>query len=114
MKTQEQTSDSKMLSREQIDMDMHTRYLEALRTSVPASLSQKSLEYNKTAIGGFILSIISIFGLGLAGLVGLILGIVALVQIKQTKERGRGLAIAAIAIGFIWSFVVGIGKRLGY
>ncbi|MDO8452214.1 MAG: DUF4190 domain-containing protein [bacterium] len=71
-------------------------------------------EYNKAAIWGLVLSVISIFGVGLAGLIGLILGIVALVQIKHTSERGKGLAIAAIIIGFIWSFVVGIGRQLGY
>ena len=69
-------------------------------------------KYNKLSITGFILSIISIFGIGLAGLVGFVLGIVALTQIKHTKEKGKGLAIAAIIIGFIWSFVTSILKRL--
>ena len=69
-------------------------------------------KYNKTAQIGIVLSVISIFGIGLAGLVGFILGIVALVQIKHTHEKGKGLAIAAIIIGFIWSFVIGILKRL--
>ena len=69
-------------------------------------------KYNKLSIIGFVLSVISIFGIGLAGLVGFILGIVALTQIKHTKERGKGLAIAAIIIGFIWSFVIGILRRL--
>jgi len=40
-------------------------------------------------------------------LVGVILGFVALSQIKRTGEQGRGLAIAAIVIGFI-SLVLGI------
>jgi len=53
-------------------------------------------KYNKPAIIGLVLSIISVFGLGLAGIAGFILGIVALVQIKHTHEKGRGLAIAAI------------------
>lgn len=75
---------------------------------------QGGKEYSKVAIGGLVLSIISIFGLGLAGLIGLILGIVALVQIKHTGEKGKGIAIAAIIIGFIWSFVIGIGRQLGY
>lgn len=72
----------------------------------------KEKNYNKTAITGLILSIISIFGLGLVGLIGFILGIVALTQIKHTKERGKGLAIAAIIIGVIWSFGTGILKQL--
>lgn len=47
--------------------------------------------------------------------VGLILGIIALSQIKKTKERGRGLALTSVIIGFIllaliiivivWSFI---------
>ena len=82
--------------------------------TVEKKFNQKPGEYNRLAIGGLVLSIISIFGLGLAGLIGLILVIVALVQIKHTGEKGKGIAIAAIIIGFIWSFVVGIGKQLGY
>lgn len=73
---------------------------------------EKQSNYNKLSIIGFVLSIISIFGVGLAGLIGFILGIVALTQIKHTHEKGKGLAIAAIIIGFIWGFVVGILKRL--
>lgn len=69
-------------------------------------------KYNKNATIGFVLSIVSIFGIGLAGLIGFILGIVALTQIKHTSEKGKGLAIAAIIIGFIWSFVISIVKRL--
>jgi len=69
-------------------------------------------KYNKKAIWGFILSIISIFGLGLAGLIGFILGIISFNELKYTKEKGKGLAIAAIIIGFIYSFGVNILKRL--
>ena len=69
-------------------------------------------KYNKSAVIGLVLSIISIFGVGLAGIVGFILGIVALTQIKHTHETGKGLAIAAIIVGFIWSFVIGILRRL--
>ncbi len=69
-------------------------------------------KWNKLSITGFIFSIVSIFGLGLAGLIGFILGIVSLTQIKHSKEKGRGLAIAAIIIGFIWSFGNSILKHL--
>lgn len=69
-------------------------------------------KYNKPAVIGLILSIISIFGVGLAGIAGFILGIVALIQIKHTRDKGRGMAIAAIIVGFIWSFVVGILRQL--
>ena len=67
---------------------------------------------NKSAITGFILSFIAIFGVGLAGLIGMILGIVALVQIKHTHQKGKGWAIAAIIIGFIWGLGIGILRRL--
>lgn len=72
----------------------------------------KEIGYNKTSIIGLAFSVVAIFGIGLAGLIGFILGIVGLNQIKHTKEKGKGLAIAAIIIGFIWSFVTGILKRL--
>ena len=57
-------------------------------------------KYNKSAVVGLVLSIISVFGVGLAGIVGFILGIVALTQIKHTHEKGKGVAIAAIIVGF--------------
>jgi len=69
-------------------------------------------KYNKKALWGFILSIISIFGLGLAGLIEFILGIIATNELKYTKEKGKGLAIAAIIVGFIYSFGINILKRL--
>lgn len=69
-------------------------------------------EYNWSAVIGLGLSIISIFGVGLAGIAGFILGINALTQIKRSHEKGRGLAIAAIIVGFIWGFVYSIVRQL--
>ena len=69
-------------------------------------------KYNKSAVIGLVLTIISVFGVGLDGIAGFILGIVALTQIKHTHEKGKGVAIAAIIVGFIWSFVIGIVRRL--
>lgn len=40
-----------------------------------------------------------------ASVVGLVLGYVALSQMKQTGERGHGLALAAVVLG--WVFTVG-------
>lgn len=40
-------------------------------------------------------------------IVGIILGFIALSQIKRTGEKGHGLALAAIIIGFA-SIVLGI------
>ena len=67
---------------------------------------------NKNAIIGFVLSAFSFFGVGLAGIIGVIFGIVALTQIKHTHEKGKGWAIAAIIIGLIWSFGIGILRGL--
>lgn len=78
----------------------------------PKQISVSEKKYNKSAIIGLVLSIISVFGVGLAGIAGFILGIVALTQIKHTNEKGKGLAITAIIVGFIWSFVIGIVRRL--
>ncbi|HLC78590.1 MAG TPA: DUF4190 domain-containing protein [Candidatus Nanoarchaeia archaeon] len=41
--------------------------------------------------------------------IGLILGIIALSQIKKTQERGRGLALVPIVIGFILLALIVIG-----
>ncbi|KQQ05195.1 MULTISPECIES: DUF4190 domain-containing protein [unclassified Rathayibacter] len=49
--------------------------------------------YNVLAIIGFIASFF-------VSIVGIVLGFIALSQIKRTGEKGRGLAIAAIIIGF--------------
>ena len=56
--------------------------------------------WNVMAIVGFILAFF-------VNIVGIILGFVALSQIKRTGEQGRGLAIAAIIIGFA-EIVIGI------
>jgi hypothetical protein len=42
----------------------------------------------------------------LGGLISLVFGFVALSQIKRTGERGRGLAIAGIIIGFVWVLAI--------
>ncbi len=75
-------------------------------------VQKKKNQYNACAIIGFILSIIGFFGIGLAALIGLVFGIVALVQIKHTHEKGKGIAIAAIVIGFIWGILISIIKAL--
>lgn len=61
--------------------------------------------YNILAIIGFIASFF-------VSVVGIVLGFIALSQIKRTGEKGRGLAIAAIVIGFA-AFVIGIIAAIG-
>ena len=50
--------------------------------------------YNTMSIVAFILAFF-------VSIVGIILGFVALSQIKRTGEQGRGLALAAVIIGFV-------------
>ncbi|PIZ62214.1 hypothetical protein COY16_05020 [Candidatus Roizmanbacteria bacterium CG_4_10_14_0_2_um_filter_39_13] len=80
-------------------------------------IKKSSQKNNKNAITGFMISIISIFGIGLAGIIGMIFGIIALTQIKYTQEKGKGWAIAAIIIGFIWGIglsIIRILIEMGY
>ena len=56
--------------------------------------------WNTMSIVAFILSFF-------VNIVGIILGFIALNQIKRTGEQGRGLALAAIIIGFV-SLALGI------
>lgn len=56
---------------------------------------------NTLSIIGFVLSF---FG----AIVGIVLGHVALSQIKHTNERGWGLAVAALWIGYASVFVGGV------
>ena len=74
-----------------------------------------SANYNGLSIAGFslscaaIISNILLFGLflfGLPGVVGLILSIVGLCQCNNRSEKGRGLAIAGIAIGAVLTLLM--------
>jgi uncharacterized membrane protein len=57
------------------------------------------------AIASLIASFVG-FVCWLGSIAGIVLGIVAMNQIKQSREQGRGLAIAGIAIGAV-SLIVG-------
>ncbi len=74
-----------------------------------------SANYNGLSIAGFslscaaLLSSIFLFGLflfGLPGVVGLILSIIGLCQCNNRSEKGRGLAIAGIAIGAVLTLLM--------
>ncbi|RDV44699.1 DUF4190 domain-containing protein [Leifsonia sp. ku-ls] len=53
------------------------------------------------------MSIVAFVATFFISILGIILGFVALSQIKRTGEQGRGLALAAVIIGFI-SLALGI------
>lgn len=54
---------------------------------------------NVMALIGFILSVSGFF-LFISAIPGVVLGHIALKQIRDTGEAGRGLAIAALAVGY--------------
>ncbi len=58
-------------------------------------VNNTEIGYNVMSIVGFVLSFIPIPKFWL---VALVISIIALVQISKTKEKGKGLAIAGIAI----------------
>lgn len=70
-------------------------------------------KYNIYSIIGFVLSLLSIIGIGLLGYIGIFLGTIAITQIKHTREKGYGLAWATIIIGAIWGPILGIINLLG-
>jgi hypothetical protein len=53
---------------------------------------------NGFAIAGFVCSFFSVIG----GILGIVFGAIALSQIKVSGQRGKGLAIAGLAIGSCW------------
>ena len=71
---------------------------------VPAQPSPAPAPAEKWNILSIIAFIIVFFGFSV---ISIILGFIGLNQIKKTGERGRGLAIWAIVLGFV-SIVIGI------
>ncbi|HBG25962.1 MAG: hypothetical protein A2Y10_13870 [Planctomycetes bacterium GWF2_41_51] len=55
------------------------------------------------AIAGFVLSFMYILGI-----LGFIFSLIGLSHTKNGKMKGRGLAIAGVAIGGFWIFIIGI------
>jgi hypothetical protein len=62
--------------------------------AAPAAPATPTEKWNVLSIVAFVLAIVQI------NVVAIILGFIGLSQVKKTGERGRGLAIAAIIIGF--------------
>lgn len=62
---------------------------------VPASPSAPAEKWNVLSIVAFVLSLVGF------NVIAIVLGFIGLNQVKKTGERGRGLALAAIIIGFV-------------
>lgn len=80
----------------------------------PQKIKEK-LKYNICALLGFILAIvgIAVSYFGAMSLAGMILSIIGLVQLgKVNDRRGKGLAIAGIAVGALF-FVEGLMQWIG-
>lgn len=62
------------------------------------------------AIGSLVCGIAEIFTLGLAAIPAVILGHLARAQIRQTGERGDGMAVAGLILGYMaivgWTFIL--------
>ena len=62
------------------------------------------------AIGAMICGIAEVFTLGFAAIPAVILGHLARAQIRQTGERGDGMAIAGLVLGYLgiagWALVI--------
>ncbi|MFB6610681.1 DUF4190 domain-containing protein [Agromyces sp. NPDC056379] len=69
-----------------------------MTTPAPAPVAATSApaeKWNVLSIVGFVLSLVGF------NIVAIVLGFIGLNQVKKTGERGRGLALAAIIIGFV-------------
>ncbi|TQL52801.1 DUF4190 domain-containing protein [Subtercola boreus] len=66
--------------------------------TTPASYSAPGAPARKTNVISIVALVVSIVGFTV---IGIVLGFIGLNQVKKTGEAGRGLAIAAIIIGFV-------------
>ena len=73
---------------------------------MPAAPSEPPAQYPDYNKGYNVLAVLAFLFVWFTVIVGLVLGYIALDQIKRTGERGRGLALAAVIIGWVG---VGLG-----
>lgn len=66
----------------------------------PAQQPVAAAQTNSLAIVAFVLSLFGFIS-GLGFIAGIICGHISLSQIKRSHESGRGLAIAALVIGYV-------------
>lgn len=68
----------------------------------PVVVYQQLAPTNSSAIAGFVISLISfVSSFFFLGLIGIIFGHVARSQIKRRDERGNGMAVAALWLGYL-------------
>lgn len=68
--------------------------------AAPSYSQGRPADVNQIALIGFIASLVG-FGTGVGFIAGIILGHIALNQIRRQPQPGRGLAIAALVIGYL-------------
>jgi hypothetical protein len=78
---------------------------ESWLTGVPLP-GQRRLD--RYAVAGFVVSLP-----GLTAPVGAVLALIGLARIRKSHTRGRGLAIAALAVSACWAIAIGVAAALG-
>ncbi|MBC9944572.1 DUF4190 domain-containing protein [Leucobacter sp. cx-328] len=79
---------------------------------------QSQAPMNVLAILSLIAAIVGFFTLGIISVAAVVLGHIALSQIKKRLDRGRGMAIAGLIIGYIgtaiWAFILVVWMIIGF
>jgi uncharacterized membrane protein len=68
---------------------------------MPAAPSEPPAQYTDTTQPFNTMAILAFVLVWPTAILGIVLGFIALSQIKRTHERGHGLALAAVIIGFV-------------
>ena len=106
---QKSLQDSQQLSQQDSQQSWYNQF-NYTPTQQDCTPCAPSANYNGLSIAGFSLSCAAIISnillFGLPGIVGLILSIVGLCQCNKRSEKGRGLAIAGIAIGAVLTLLM--------
>ena len=68
---------------------------------VPATPSQQPAQYPDYTQPYNVLAVLAFVFVWLTIILGLVFGYIALAQIKRTGQQGRGLALAAVILGWI-------------
>ena len=58
------------------------------------------------------MAIIALVGAWVFPPLGIVFGHIALAQLRRTDEAGKGLAIAGLVIGYVWTVLVAVGLAI--